>query len=91
MDEKMHIMIVDDEMIVIYGDFDADGVTATAVLVQTLTGLGADVRPYIPRRVDEGYGLNVPALRKLYQDGMRLLVTVDCSIRAVEEIASDRP
>jgi single-stranded-DNA-specific exonuclease len=76
--------------IAIYGDFDADGVTATAVLVQTLTGLGADVRPYIPRRVDEGYGLNVPALRKLYQDGMRLVVTVDCGIRAVEEIEQAR-
>jgi single-stranded-DNA-specific exonuclease len=78
------------DRIAIYGDFDADGVTATALLVQTLTGLGADVRPYIPRRVEEGYGLNVPALRKLYKDGVRLVVTVDCGIRAVEEIEQAR-
>ena len=51
---------------VVYGDFDTDGVTATALLVQALTGLGADVRWHIPDRVDEGYGLNLGSLRKLY-------------------------
>ncbi len=78
------------EPIVVYGDFDADGVTATALLVQTLTGLGADVRAYIPSRVDEGYGLNLDALRKLYGQGARLVVTVDCGIRAVQEIEQAR-
>ena len=78
------------EMIAVYGDFDADGVTATALLVQTLTGLGADVMPYIPKRVDEGYGLNLQALRGLYGQGVRLVVTVDCGIRAVEEIDQAR-
>jgi single-stranded-DNA-specific exonuclease len=76
--------------IAIYGDFDADGVTSTALLVQTLTGLGADVRPYIPNRVDEGYGLNLDALRKLYGQGVRLVVTVDCGIRAVQEVDQAR-
>jgi single-stranded-DNA-specific exonuclease len=74
------------EKVAIYGDFDADGVSATAVLVETLQALGADVRPYIPHRVDEGYGLNLDALRKLYRAGVRLVVTVDCGIRSVAEV-----
>lgn len=78
------------EKIAIYGDFDADGVTATALLVQTLSGLGADVIPYIPKRVDEGYGLNLQALRSLYAKGVRLVVTVDCGIRACKEIDQAR-
>jgi single-stranded-DNA-specific exonuclease len=78
------------EPIAIYGDFDTDGVTATALLVQTLTGLGADVRPYIPKRMREGYGLNIGALRQLYGQGVRLVVTVDCGIRAVKEIDQAR-
>lgn len=78
------------ESIAVYGDFDADGVTATALLVQTLTALGADVQAYIPHRVEEGYGLNLGALRKLYGQGVRLVVTVDCGIRAVEEVDQAR-
>lgn len=73
--------------IAIYGDFDADGVTSTALLVETLRALGANVRPYIPHRVDEGYGLNVEALDELADQGVRLVLTVDCGIRAVEEVA----
>jgi single-stranded-DNA-specific exonuclease len=53
------------ELVVIYGDFDADGVTSTTLLVQALKALGANVHPYIPHRVDEGYGLNSEALLKL--------------------------
>jgi single-stranded-DNA-specific exonuclease len=60
------------------------------LLVQVLAGLGADVRAYIPHRVDEGYGLNLDALRRLYSDGIRLVVTVDCGIRALEEIGHAR-
>ena len=78
------------EPITVYGDFDADGVTSTALLVQALTALGADVQPYIPHRVDEGYGLNLDALRKLYGQGVRLVVTVDCGIRAVHEVNQAR-
>lgn len=74
------------EPIVVYGDFDADGVTATALLLQTLTALGANVRPYIPDRVSEGYGLNCKALTSLAQAGARLVITVDCGIRSVSEV-----
>lgn len=73
------------EPIAVYGDFDADGVTATALMVQTLAAFGADVMPYIPHRVDEGYGLNNEALKWLHDQGVRVVLTVDCGIRAVAE------
>ena len=74
------------EPIAVYGDFDADGVTSTALLVQTLQALGADVMPYIPDRIDEGYGLNNEALKWLSEQGIKIVLTVDCGIRAVEEV-----
>ncbi len=85
--ERLRQAIRRGESIAVYGDFDTDGVTATALLVQTLSALGAQVQPYIPHRVDEGYGLNLKALRMLYRQGVRLVVTVDCGIRSVEEVA----
>ncbi|MCK4316387.1 MAG: single-stranded-DNA-specific exonuclease RecJ, partial [Anaerolineae bacterium] len=75
------------EPIAVYGDFDADGVTATALLVQTLRALGGRVRPYIPHRVDEGYGLHKETLTQLARDTVRLVVTVDCGVRSLDEIA----
>jgi single-stranded-DNA-specific exonuclease len=75
------------ERMVVYGDFDADGVTATALLVQALGALGGFVRPYIPHRVDEGYGLNNNALAELAREGQQLVITVDCGIRSVDEVA----
>ena len=75
------------ERIVVYGDFDADGVTATALLVQALTALGGEAVPYIPHRVDEGYGLNCDALDKVAAAGARVVITVDCGIRSPEEVA----
>jgi single-stranded-DNA-specific exonuclease len=74
------------ELIAIYGDYDADGVTATALMAQTLTALGGKVRPYIPNRFDEGYGLNVDALTDLAGEGVRVVLTVDCGIRSVAEV-----
>ena len=74
------------ELIVVYGDFDADGVTSTTLMVQTLTALGAVVKPYIPHRVDEGYGLNSEALLRLAHEGVKLVITVDCGIRSVDEV-----
>lgn len=74
------------ESIAVYGDFDADGVTSTALLVQALRALGAIVKPYIPHRVDEGYGLNSDALLRLRRDGVRLVITVDCGIRSIREV-----
>ncbi|PJF20939.1 MAG: single-stranded-DNA-specific exonuclease RecJ, partial [Phototrophicales bacterium] len=75
------------EKIIIYGDFDADGVTSTTLMMQALQALGANVKPYIPHRVDEGYGLNTPALLKLAKAGVSLVITVDCGIRSLEEVA----
>lgn len=74
------------EKIAVYGDFDADGVTSTALMVQVLRSLKADVIAYIPDRVDEGYGLNSPALLGLAKQGVKLVVTVDCGIRSVQEV-----
>jgi single-stranded-DNA-specific exonuclease len=73
------------EPIAIYGDYDVDGVTATALLVQALSALGANVRGYIPNRFDEGYGLNKDALDSLKADGVKLVLTVDCGIRSPDE------
>ncbi len=73
------------EPIAIYGDFDVDGVAATAILLETLKALGGNVIPYIPDRLYEGYGLNKPALRALARKGIRLVITADCGIRSVEE------
>src|SRR3989304_4328671 len=73
------------EPIAIYGDYDVDGVTATALLVQTLRALDADVRGYIPNRFDEGYGLNNDVLDNLKADGVKLAITVDCGIRSPDE------
>ena len=73
------------EPIAIYGDYDVDGVTATTLLVQALTALGANVRGYIPNRFDEGYGLNKDALDTLKADGVKLVITVDCGIRSPDE------
>src|SRR5262249_39804622 len=78
--------IVKRELIVVYGDFDADGVTSTALLGTVLQRLGANVKPYIPHRVDEGYGLNADALQRLAHRGAKLIITVDCGIRSVYEV-----
>ena len=74
------------EQIAIYGDFDADGITATALLVQGLSALGGRVIPYIPHRYREGYGLQVAALEKLRKQGVSLVITVDTGITAIAEI-----
>ena len=75
------------EPIAIYGDYDVDGVTATALLVQTLRVLGGEAQPRIPNRFDEGYGLNPEALDALKADGVKLVITVDCGIRSPDEVS----
>ncbi len=75
-----------EQKITVYGDFDVDGITGTALLTQALQELGAEVVPYIPDRFSEGYGLNMDAMRSLAQDGTNLLITVDCGIRSPQEI-----
>lgn len=82
--------IHDGESIAVYGDFDADGITATSLLTDALGQLGARVAPYIPHRTAEGYGLNHEAMHHLAQSGVKLLVTVDCGISNVSEVALAR-
>lgn len=85
--ERIRRAIEDGERICIYGDFDADGVTSTALLYSYLSDTGADVMYYIPSRETEGYGMNTDAVAKLYERGVKLIVTVDNGIAAVDEIA----
>ena len=78
------------EHIVVYGDYDVDGITATCIMVDYLRSIGAVCEYYIPNRLREGYGLTREAMEKLYEQGTRLLVTVDSGITADEEIAVAR-
>ena len=75
------------EKIAIYGDYDVDGITSTAILVKFLRAHKADVIYYIPDRLEEGYGINTEAIDKIAAEGATLLITVDCGITAVNEIA----
>jgi single-stranded-DNA-specific exonuclease len=84
--ERIKRALTDNERIAIYGDFDADGVTACSLLMQFFKGVGADVIPRIPHRVDEGYGLNPAALKRLAGQDVRLVITVDCGISNVAEV-----
>ncbi len=83
---RVYKALLSGEKIAVYGDFDADGITATALLVQGLSELGGDVIPYIPHRLYEGYGLKVSALEKLRKQGVTLVITVDTGITAFAEI-----
>lgn len=86
--------VQNDERIIVYGDFDADGVTATVLLTKALRALGLSreqAQPYIPNRVDEGYGLNIDSLAKLKNKiGADLVISVDCGIRSAAEVAYAR-
>lgn len=73
------------ERIAVYGDYDADGLTAAALLSRSLEALGARVAPFIPSRFEEGYGLEAEALGRLAAEGCRLVISVDCGARAVGE------
>ena len=83
---RIYRALLSGENIAIYGDFDADGITGTALLVQGLSRLGGKVIPYIPHRLTEGYGLKTAALEKLHQQGISLVITVDCGITALAEV-----
>ncbi|MSQ14346.1 MAG: single-stranded-DNA-specific exonuclease RecJ [Dehalococcoidia bacterium] len=82
--------IADREKIAIYGDYDADGITATAILVSTITAFGGKVEPYIPHRDSEGYGVNKDAMTVLRNNGVGLVITVDCGTTAFQEISYAR-
>ncbi|GAJ22854.1 unnamed protein product, partial [marine sediment metagenome] len=86
----MYRALLSNEKIAIYGDFDADGITATALLVQGLSTLGNKAIPYIPHRLTEGYGLKKAALENLYRQGVSLIITVDCGITSLPEVEKAR-
>ena len=83
---RIYRALLSGEPIAIYGDYDADGITATALLVQGFSALGGTVIPYIPHRLTEGYGLKTTALENLRQQGIGLVVTVDCGITSLSEV-----
>ncbi len=85
--QRLRLARARDEQVVVFGDFDADGITGTALLVEGLSRFGIHAQPYIPHRDAEGYGLNIPALQALRNAGAGLVVTVDCGTSSVEEIA----
>lgn len=74
------------EHMAVFGDYDVDGITATAILVDYLRRCGAQVSHYIPRRIEDGYGLSADAMRTLRGQGITLVITVDCGITGVEEV-----
>src|SRR4029079_11838974 len=88
--ELLHQAIKDGRSITVYGDYDADGVTASAILLLCLKLLGAKADFYIPNRIDEGYGLNHDALRTIAAAGGDIVVTVDCGITSVAEAKTAR-
>ncbi len=87
---RIYRALLSGENIAIYGDFDVDGITATALLVQGLTTLGGKVIPYIPHRLTEGYGLKTNALESLHRQGISLVITVDCGITALLQVKKAR-
>ena len=83
---RIYQALLSGENIAIYGDFDVDGITGTALLVHGLSALGGKTTPYIPHRLTEGYGLKTAALENLYRQGISLVITVDCGITALSQV-----
>ena len=84
--ERILKAIKNKENVTIYGDYDVDGITSITVLKSFLKDVGLEVNSYIPNRLEEGYGLNREAVKKIVEDGCELMITVDCGISAIEEI-----
>ena len=82
---RLSLALQNGEKIAVFGDYDVDGITATCLLTDFIRSLGGDCIPYIPGRLEEGYGLNPIAIRQLSSQGVSLIITVDCGITAIEE------
>jgi single-stranded-DNA-specific exonuclease len=82
--ERIARAIREKQRIVIYGDYDVDGITASAIMFHAIRVLGGSTECYVPHRIDEGYGLNSEALEKLCESGAQLIISVDCGITAIE-------
>lgn len=78
--------VENEERICIYGDYDADGVTSTSILLEFLSNMTSNLSYYIPSRFDEGYGLNKAAMKKISESGAALVITVDCGSVSREEV-----
>jgi single-stranded-DNA-specific exonuclease len=83
--DRIMAAIADSRGICVYGDYDVDGVTGSAILMRCLSLLGAKVDLHIPHRLEEGYGLNCDALKQIHKNGNKLVITVDCGIASIEE------
>ena len=83
--QRVKLALSRGEKIAVFGDYDVDGITATCLLTEFLRAQGGDCVPYIPGRLEEGYGLNPIAISQLHNEGVKLIVTVDCGITAVAE------
>jgi single-stranded-DNA-specific exonuclease len=88
--QRLHQAVNRREKAGIFGDFDVDGVTGTAIVAEGLRGMGLPVFPYLPHRVNEGHGLSVVAIQRLVEQGVSLIITVDCGTTALEEVAYAR-
>ena len=84
--DRIESAIKEKEKIIIYGDYDADGITSTVILKRFFKDRGIELDTYIPNRLDEGYGLNKKAVEKIAKDGYTLMITVDCGITSIEEV-----
>lgn len=84
--ERINQAIDNGEKITIYGDYDADGITATTIMTETLSILGADVHYFIPDRFKDGYGPNLDCYKKIVSDGTKLIITVDNGVTGIEEV-----
>ncbi len=82
---RIYKAVLEREKIAVYGDFDVDGVTATVIIIEGLSRLGAEVVPYIPDRINEGHGVKLSALETLRAHGVSLVITVDCGVTDIEE------
>ncbi len=84
---RVKLALDTDQAICVYGDYDADGMTAAAILIKALRALGHEIEYYIPDRINEGYGLNEEAVRRLSGQGVKLLITADCGVSNAAEVS----
>jgi len=88
--DRLSLALKQKEKVLVYGDYDVDGVTSTSLLYKVLSDLGFNAVSYIPNRQDEGYGLNTEAIERAAKAGVSVLITVDCGVTAVAEVALAR-
>jgi single-stranded-DNA-specific exonuclease len=84
--KRVELALKKKQKIIVYSDYDADGLCATAIMWETLYDLGADVMPYVPHRLTEGYGMSVAGVEKLAKEGTKLIISVDNGVTAVKQV-----